>query len=59
MNLATLVDTFINRSKLYTDSTKKNIIKLMDSKIGEIEDKYMGFMTKLCKIEIDTEKKIK
>lgn len=58
-NLSALVDTFIKTSKIYTDNTKKNIIELMDSKIGEIDDKSMEFMTKLFKIESDTEKKIK
>ena len=58
-NLSNLVDTFINRSKLYTDSNKKIILELLDSKINEVEDKNMEFMTKLCKIDIDTEKKIK
>ena len=58
-NLSNLVDNFINRSKSYTDNTKKNIIELMENKINEINDKNMELMTKMCKIEIDTEEKIK
>ena len=58
-NLSNLLDSFINRSKLYTDSSKKLIIELMTGKINEIEEKNMEFMTKLCKIDLDTEQKIK
>ena len=54
-NLSNLVDTFINRSKLYTDSTKKMILELLDGKINEIEGKNMEFMSKF----VDTEQKIK
>ena len=54
-NLSNLVDTFINRSKLYTDSSKKMILELLDGKISEIEGKNMEFMSKF----IDTEQKIK
>ena len=54
-NLSNLVDTFINRSKLYTDSTKKMILELLDGKIKDIEGKNMEFISKF----IDTEQKIK
>ena len=54
-NLSNLVDTFINRSKLYTDGTKKMILELLDSKINEIEGKNIEYMSKF----IDTDQKIK
>ena len=57
--LSNTVDTYINRAKLYTDATKKIIIELMDNKIGEIEGKSMELIAKVCKIDIDTEQKVK
>ena len=44
---------------MYTDSSKTMIIELKSSKFNEIEEKNMEFMTKLCKIELDTDQKIK
>ena len=58
-NLSNLGDTLINRSKLYTDNTKKIIIELMENKITQIEKKYMELMSKLYDINFDTEQKIK
>ncbi len=58
-NLSNTVDTYINRAKLYTDAAKKIIIELMDNKIGEIEGKSMELIAKVCKIDIDTEQKVK
>ncbi len=58
-NLSNLIDSFINRAKMYTDNTKRNIIELMDSKINELNEKNMEIMTKIYKIEEETEEKIK
>ena len=58
-HLTNLVDTFINRSKLYTDASKKLIIELMDNKTNELEEKNLEIISKVCKIDIDTEQKVK
>ena len=58
-NLTNLSDSLVNRAKLYTDNTKKIIIELIDNKINEIEAKNMELMTKIYKIDMDTEQRIK
>ena len=58
-NLSNLVDTFINRSKLYTDGTKKALIDLIDTKITELDAKNLELLAKLCKIDTDIEQKMK
>ena len=40
-SLSNLVDTFINRSKLYTDGTKNAIINLIDTKISKLDMKNL------------------
>ena len=58
-NLSNLVDTFINRSKLYTDGTKKALIDLIDTKVTELDAKNLELLAKLCKIDTDIEQKMK
>ena len=58
-SLSNLVDTFINRSKLYTDGTKKALIDLIDTKITELDAKNLELLAKLCKIDNDIEQKMK
>ena len=58
-NLTNLSESLVNRAKLYTDNTKKIIIELIDNKINEIEAKNMELMTKIYKIDMDTEQRIK
>ena len=58
-SLSNLVDTFINRSKLYTDGTKKALIDLIDTKITELDAKNLELLAKLCKIDNDIEQKTK
>ena len=57
-SLSNLVDTFINRSKLYTDGTKNAIINLIDTKISELDMKNLELLAKLCKIENELGQKI-
>ena len=52
-SLSNLVDSCINRSKLYTDGTKKAIIELIDTKFTEIETKNLDLLAKLCKIDTE------
>jgi len=58
-NLSNLVDTFINRSKLYTDGTKKALIDLIDTKVTELDAKNLELLAKLCKIDTEIEQKMK
>ena len=58
-SLSNLVDTFINRSKLYTDGTKKALLDLIDTKITELDAKNLELLAKLCKINNDIEQKMK
>jgi len=58
-SLSNLVDSFINRSKLYTDGTKKAIIDLIDTKITELDTKNLDLLAKLCKIDSELGEKIK
>ena len=58
-SLSNLVDTFINRSKLYTDGTKKALLDLIDTKITELDAKNLELLAKLCKIDNDIEQKMK
>jgi hypothetical protein len=58
-NLSNLIDCFNNRAKMYTDNTKKNIIELMETKINELSEKNVEIMSKICKIDTDTEEKLK
>ena len=58
-NLSNLIDCFNNRAKMYTDNTKKNIIELMEMKINELNEKNVEIMSKICKIDTETEEKLK
>ena len=58
-SLSNLVDTFINRSKLYTDGTKKALIDLIDTKITDLDAKNLELLAKLCKIDNEIEQKMK
>ena len=58
-SLSNLVDNFINRSKLYTDSTKKALIDLIDTKITELDAKNLELLAKVCKIDTELEQKMK
>ena len=58
-SLSNLVDTFINRSKLYTDGTKKALIDLIDTKITELDAKNLELLAKVCKIDADLEQKMR
>ena len=58
-SLSNLVDSFINRSKLYTDGTKKAIIDLIDTRITELDTKNLDLLAKLCKIDNELGEKIK
>ena len=58
-NLSGLLDSFFNRSKIYTDATKKAIIELMDSKITDLDAKNLELLAKICKLDTQLEQKIK
>ena len=54
-----LVDSFISRSKLYTDSTKKSIIEFIDNKIIELDNKNLEFLAKFHGLENEYSDKFK
>jgi len=58
-NLSGLLDSFFNRSKIYTDATKKAIIELMDSKITDLDAKNLELLAKICKLDTQLEQKMK
>ena len=58
-NLSSLFDTFVNRSKIYTDATKKSIIDLIDSKINDLDAKNLELLARICKLDSELEEKIK
>ena len=58
-NLSGLLDSFFNRSKIYTDATKKAIIELMDSKISDLDTKNLELLAKICKLDTQLEQKMK
>ena len=58
-SISNLVDSFISRSKSYTDNSKRLIIELMEIKLNEIDEKNKDLMLKLSKVDVDTGEKIK
>ena len=58
-NLSNLFDSFFNRSKMYTDTIKKSIIELIDSKISDLDAKNIELLAKICKLDDELEQKIK
>ena len=58
-SVSSLVDSFTNRSKLYTDGTKKAIIQLIETKTSELDTKNLELLAKMCKVETELEEKLK
>ena len=58
-NLSNLLDSFFNRSKMYTDAIKKSVIELIDSKITDLDAKNIELLAKLCKLDDELEQKMK
>lgn len=58
-NLSNLLDSFFNRSKMYTDAIKKSVIELIDSKVTDLDAKNIEILAKICKLDDELEHKMK
>ena len=54
-SLSSLVDSLNNRAKMYTDGAKKSILNLIDTKISDLDSKNLEILSKLYKIDNETE----